>query len=128
MDRKPFPQCDVRPMGVPDLSAVVRLHQGAFDGYLTTILGNDFLKCFYSEFITGPEATAFVAVRECSVVGFVAGMTDPKAFYNRFYWKHFGRLGIDVLKGMIRDRRTYGTRWRQDSDSWVCNRRDTPLR
>jgi colanic acid biosynthesis glycosyl transferase WcaI len=70
-------------MAAGDVSAVVDVHMKAFPGFFLTFLGTGFLRELYRGIVTDPSGVAFVAESGASVVGFVAGTTEPAGFYKR---------------------------------------------
>lgn len=77
----------VRPMKRADLSTVVQVHLESFPNFFLSFLGSFFLRGVYSSILTESSGISFVAEGEGSVVGFVAGTTQPSYFYKRLIHK-----------------------------------------
>jgi ribosomal protein S18 acetylase RimI-like enzyme len=65
------------------LNAIVEIHLQAFAGFFLESLGPSFLKELYRGFISEPSGVCLVAVDGKTVVGFVAGTTQPERFFRR---------------------------------------------
>jgi ribosomal protein S18 acetylase RimI-like enzyme len=65
------------------LNTIVEIHLQAFAGFFLKSLGPSFLKELYRGFISEPSGVCLVAVDGKTVVGFVAGTTQPEKFFLR---------------------------------------------
>jgi ribosomal protein S18 acetylase RimI-like enzyme len=74
----------VRPATVADVPAVVRVHQGAFPGFMLTLLGPRFLQRLYRGFIFESSGVLLVAQQpDREIVGLLAGARMPAEFFGR---------------------------------------------
>lgn len=71
----------VRTASFSDLDSIVRVHQQAFKGFLTTMLGARFLKCYYRCVLEYTRPIFLVAERDGQILGFAAGFVNPPRFY-----------------------------------------------
>lgn len=65
-----------------DIQEVVKIHQGAFPGFLMTLLGPSFLYAYYKT-VLDYEGHIFLVVTDTKnkILGFVAGFAKPEKFY-----------------------------------------------
>ena len=93
----------VRPAGFGDLSAIVRIHVQAFDGFFLTQLGRLFLWEYYAAVCRYDRGILLVASSSASaaIEGFVAGFIDPPAFYRHLQCRRL-RLAFAALPALVR--------------------------
>lgn len=70
----------IRLASLPDVPAIVRLHQAEFKGLFLAEMGPRFLRHYYEAFLAHPEGIGHVADREGRVVGFVVGTLREAAY------------------------------------------------
>jgi ribosomal protein S18 acetylase RimI-like enzyme len=85
-----------------DLENVVALHYESFPDDFINMLGADFIRDFYSLFLTDKRAAAITIKRDGRLAGFVLGLVECGAFYadlkRRFFFRIAFRLAIAALK------------------------------
>ena len=97
------PSFVVREARSHDLSAIVRVHQAAFPGFLMTMLGPAFLRRYYQTVLDYPGNVFLVAVdSQAAVLGFVAGFCRPADFYRLFRKRKRGVMLAAALHVAIR--------------------------
>lgn len=64
-----------------DIAAIVAVHQRSFPNFFLTFLGPHFLRLFYEELQSDPQAVLLVAKRGRHVVGLVGGVQDESSFF-----------------------------------------------
>jgi ribosomal protein S18 acetylase RimI-like enzyme len=89
------------PMNLSHIDAVVAVHLAAFDGFTLSILGEGFLKEFYTGVLDDPTGMAFVILDQQNLVGFVAGSAQPNGFYRRLLYKRWWRFGVAALPAVL---------------------------
>jgi ribosomal protein S18 acetylase RimI-like enzyme len=93
---------EILPMTRDHLFEVARVHTASFKGFFLTLLGEPFLRVYYSSVLQYHKSIALVAVDEnLQVVGLAAGFKDPSEFYRHFrlYWV---RMLPAVVMGLLR--------------------------
>jgi ribosomal protein S18 acetylase RimI-like enzyme len=80
---------EVRKLEFHDLKRVAQLHADVFPDYFLTHLGQEMLQIFYSGFVDRDLMFSSVVVINGKIVGFVVGMADSQAFFDRFYSNYF---------------------------------------
>ncbi len=91
------------PMARLDLEQVVSVHLRSFPGFFLSELGPRFLLCLYEEILADPTGAAFVIRDEGSVLGFVAGTTEPRGFYKRLLIRRWPRFLFASMLPLIRN-------------------------
>ena len=79
---------------------IVHIHQDAFEDFFLTSLGEDFLKFYYSCFISSSDGYIICAVDEGKVLGFSAVAKEAKGFNTKLIRRNlidFIRWGLKVL-------------------------------
>jgi ribosomal protein S18 acetylase RimI-like enzyme len=92
----------IRAMREDECSEVVAIHLSVFQGFFLSFLGPAFLSLMYRAIIIDSSGIALVAQSEGSVVGFVAGTTQPTSFYKRLLRKHLLGFAWASIGGFIR--------------------------
>jgi ribosomal protein S18 acetylase RimI-like enzyme len=89
-----------------DLGRVVSVHVDAFDSFFLTSLGARFLELLYGAYLAHSSGILLVAggtdSRSSSIDGFVAGTTDPPAFYAWLRRSRGMALGLAATPALIR--------------------------
>ena len=70
---------DVRPLTSADLDFCAALHAQALPHGFFAELGGRFLRAYYATFLDSPHALGFTATVSGQPVGYLVGMTDPRA-------------------------------------------------
>jgi ribosomal protein S18 acetylase RimI-like enzyme len=84
-----------------DLSKIVSIHAEAFPNAFLTLLGSDFLAQYYSAVLTDAGGILLVASEQAKMVGFVAGILNPRKFYSEMR-SHATRYAVSVITGVLR--------------------------
>ncbi len=85
-----------------DLTAIVQVHLSAFhSGFTLSALGPKFLYKYYRQVLCFDEGLLLVAEVEGKIVGFVAGFTDPRRFYQTLA-RHKWQFAIPALRAIPR--------------------------
>jgi colanic acid biosynthesis glycosyl transferase WcaI len=91
--------CILDPFASAHVDQVVRLHMSAFSTSFLTLLGQGFLREFYSSFLLDPLGIGFVAVSETGdVLGAVVGPLDPRGFFGRLVRRRWWAFCVASLK------------------------------
>jgi ribosomal protein S18 acetylase RimI-like enzyme len=64
-----------------DIPEIVAIHVESFPGFFLSFLGPRFLRVLYESIVDHERGAAFVYLDNGEVAAFVAGVTDPSAFY-----------------------------------------------
>jgi ribosomal protein S18 acetylase RimI-like enzyme len=95
----------VRPARRVDIAPVVRLHRSAFPGQLTTTLGTEVIRDYYSSaFDPGSTMQLRVAEYDGEVAGFAATLMHPERFYAGYRRRRFKILAL-AMPSLIRSPR-----------------------
>jgi ribosomal protein S18 acetylase RimI-like enzyme len=121
-----------RDMTLGDLDGVAELHRHCFTGSISifTVLSDDVLKRYYTQFIEEPES--FAAILEEPGTGRIVGMTigtfNPN-IQRRFLQRYFFRFLWDVLRGLFVRTAVWKLLWRrlQKKDSMLLGGYDSIL-
>lgn len=103
----------IRKAYITDLNSIVSCHKSAFPLFFLTLLGPNFLRCFYSSFIESKDAGLLIALESDEIVGFAAYSTVPSIFFGRLkknrgialFWYSIPALvrhPVSVTKKLIR--------------------------
>jgi len=93
---------EARPATRTDLNRIVAIHQQAFVGFFLTELGPRFLRRYYDLVLRSPAGVLWVVEGEDgSPVGFVAGSSDPTAFYAELRDRKV-QFGLAMLPTLLR--------------------------
>jgi len=84
-----------------DIDQVVDIHLTSFIGFFLSFLGREFLTQLYSGIINDPNGIAYV-YEDQSIMGFVAGTTQPANFYRRLIIRRWWRFCLASLKPILR--------------------------
>jgi ribosomal protein S18 acetylase RimI-like enzyme len=100
----------IRPATSSDVDEIVAVHQAAFESFFLTSLGPRFLTRLYRGYLAHPSGLVLVATERSTVsgidgasqgrvdgdriAGFVAGTTEPEAFYGWLRRSQGVRLGL----------------------------------
>jgi ribosomal protein S18 acetylase RimI-like enzyme len=74
---------EMRQMEVGDVSSVVDVHLASFTGFFLSGMGAPFLRKLYLSVLKDRARIALVYESEGAVVGFVAGVTDPRDYFRK---------------------------------------------
>jgi len=88
----------VEVMTLEDVETVVAMHESEIPGGVLTELGPAFLVLFYQQVIKDPNARGYVVRKNNTVVGFIAGSSDPDTFFKVLFGRNWFRLGFILLK------------------------------
>lgn len=83
-----------------EVESIVSIHQNAFVGFFLTTLGTDFLRFYYSRFLSCSDAKILCAVENGRLVGFAALAVNSNGFNGRLVKKNlfsFALLSIKML-------------------------------
>ena len=83
-----------------DVDSIVSIHQDAFKGFFLTTLGPDFLRFYYSRFLTSSGAKILCAVEDDRLVGFAALAENCNGFNGKLVKNNlfsFALLSIKML-------------------------------
>lgn len=78
----------LRPMKATDIAEVVSIHMQSFPGFFLTFLGRGFLRLLYQCLQEAEEGVTLVVEEHGQVLGFVAGVTQQRKFYQRLIRQH----------------------------------------
>jgi len=93
----------IREASATDIPDIVDVHIQAFQGFLMTRLGKNFLKTYYEVALSYDNVLAFVACNENNKpVGFVVGYYDPRSFYSYFSTKK-KRIAWSMAGALLRN-------------------------
>jgi len=98
------PDLLTRPMTLADIDAVVRIHQGAFQGFFLTRMGPRFLRSYYRTVLDYAGSVALVVADSGlgEPLGFAVGFHEPHRFYALFRQRRL-RLLPAMLRAVIMD-------------------------
>lgn len=88
-------------MALTDVDAVADLHFREIPNGVLTELGPSFLSLFYRQVVCDPHARGYVIRKEDAVVGFIAGSSDPEAFFKGLFSRYFFPIGFIVLGKIV---------------------------
>lgn len=91
---------EIRQMDVGDLPSVVDVHLASFTGFFLSDMGVPFLRKVYLSVLADRTRIALVYASGGTVVGFVAGVTDPVDYFRRTLehsWLGFALASIPKL-------------------------------
>jgi len=71
----------LRAANLSDIGAIASVHEAAFAGFFLARMGRAFLCGYYRLVHEYPGGILFVSEADSGIDGFVAGFTDPSAFY-----------------------------------------------
>jgi ribosomal protein S18 acetylase RimI-like enzyme len=92
----------IRSAGADDLKAIVRVHLSAFfSGFTLSMLGPTFLHKYYRQVLSFDEGILLVAEIEGQIVGFIAGSTNPRRFYQALS-QHKWEFAVPALLAVLR--------------------------
>jgi ribosomal protein S18 acetylase RimI-like enzyme len=94
---------DIRPMRLFDVKDVVEIHLKSFPGFFLTFLGSRFLSEFYMGVLDDPTGLAYVIIDAGCVTGFVAGTSQPEAFYSRLLRRRWWRFAFSALIPVLKN-------------------------
>lgn len=93
---------EARPATADDLNRIVSIHQQAFVGFFLTELGPRFLRRYYDLVLRSPAGLLWVVEAEDGgPAGFVAGSSDPTAFYAELRGRKV-QFGLAMLPTLLR--------------------------
>lgn len=81
-----------------DIESIVSIHQDAFKGFFLTSLGPDFLRFYYSRFLTCADAKILCAIEDDRVVGFAALAENCKGFNGRLVKRNLFSFALIAIK------------------------------
>lgn len=81
-----------------DVNSIVHIHQDAFRDFFLTSLGTDFLRFYYSRFITSPDAKVLCALEGDRLVGFAAFAENCDGFNGRLVKRNLFSFALLSLK------------------------------
>ena len=100
---------DVRDASAGDIERIVEIHGSAFASFFLTSLGRRFLRRLYGGYLAHPSGVLLVAVEaspdavgDVRIEGFVAGTTDPAAFYGWLRRHHGLAMAVAALPALVR--------------------------
>lgn len=85
-------------MTLSDIEMVAAMHARAISSGILTELGPSFLTLFYRQVVSHRHARGYVVRKEGKVVAFIAGSTDPGAFFNDLFSRYFFQIGLIVVR------------------------------
>lgn len=91
----------IRRAEIRDLSWLVSIHSEAFPNAFLTLLGSAFLAQYYSAVLADDGGVLLVAIDQTGIVGFVAGILEPRRFYDGMR-SHVIRYAMSIVAGLIR--------------------------
>jgi ribosomal protein S18 acetylase RimI-like enzyme len=95
----------VRDATPDDIGRVVSVHIDAFNSFFLTSLGTRFLELLYRAYLAHPSGVLLVAGESdghsSSIGGFVAGTTDPPAFYAWLRRSRGMALGVAAAPALV---------------------------
>jgi ribosomal protein S18 acetylase RimI-like enzyme len=97
----------VREASPRDVDPVVAVHLAAFESFFLTSLGPRFLRHLYAGYVAHPSGILLLAdgggtSDDAPVAGFVAGTTDPAAFYGWLRRSHGPAMALAAAPALIR--------------------------
>ncbi len=93
----------IREASALDIPAIVDVHIKAFQGFLMTRLGKNFLTTYYKIALSYDNVLALVACEENDrPVGFVVGYYDPRSFYSFFSTKKIS-IALSMAGALLRN-------------------------
>jgi ribosomal protein S18 acetylase RimI-like enzyme len=91
------------PMSPEHVPAVVQTHLASFPGFFLSFLGPRFLSVFYAGICAAPEGICFVYLNSAGIpAGFVAGSSQPRAFYSRLLKREWLRFSLASVGAILR--------------------------
>ncbi len=84
-----------------DIREISRIHQSSFVGYFLHSFGEEFLRIYYANYLSGPEHVLLVAKAENKVIGFVAGTHDKTLLYRTLFNNNFFSIVKLTIKKFI---------------------------
>lgn len=84
------------------VGSVVIVHLESFPEFFLSFLGPKFLKTLYINIINSEFGTAFICTSNSEIIGFAAGVTNPKKFYRTMITRHFPGFGLAVLGAVLK--------------------------
>ena len=88
----------IRKAIVNDVDAIVAIHQQSFKDFFLTSLGENFLKLYYSTFITSGEGVVYCATKDNEVLGFSACSFISRGFNTSLIKKNLVKFSIEALR------------------------------
>jgi colanic acid biosynthesis glycosyl transferase WcaI len=85
-----------------DVSGIVVAHREAFPDFFLTLLGERFLRRFYSAMVRDPDALAFVGKIEGRIGGFAVGTLEPRAFFRKLLFREGLGFCLDATRALLR--------------------------
>ncbi len=89
-------------METADIGRVVGIHLASFPRFFLSFLGPRFLDIYYSSVCASPEGIVFVYEEPAgNPSGFVAGTSNPRAFYSKLLkrnWLRFSVASLDAIR------------------------------
>jgi glycosyltransferase involved in cell wall biosynthesis/ribosomal protein S18 acetylase RimI-like enzyme len=92
----------VRHARTEDAPQLARLHRNALPEAFLPSLGDRFLRRVYNALATDADAVTLVAEDGGTIVGFVAGVVSPTAFFRRFCVRHGIPAAAAALPALLR--------------------------
>ena len=95
----------VRAATPADLERIVAVHKAAFAGFFLTSLGDRFLRSLYGGYLQHPSGVLLVATDgapDGRITGFVAGTTDPPAFYGWLRRSRGPAMAVAAIPALVR--------------------------
>jgi len=102
----------VRPMWSADVESVVAVHLKAFPGFFLSSLGAAFLRELYQAIVADPSGIGYVYEQAGSILGFVAGTSQPLGFYRRLIGQRWWRFGLAAVMPVLRQPAIVPRLWR----------------
>jgi ribosomal protein S18 acetylase RimI-like enzyme len=101
---KPLPAWTLRPARESDCESIAALHLIAFPGFFISELGLRFATRLYRAFISETTGICLVAEdrTEGRLIGFVAGVMDPRYFFRRLRRGQGLAFALDALPALLR--------------------------
>ena len=96
---------DVRPLTPADLEFCAALHAEALPHGFFAELGRRFLRAYYATFLDSPNALGFAATVSGQPVGYLVGMTDPRAHTRWVLRRRGATLALHGAVGVARSPR-----------------------
>ena len=88
----------IRKAIVNDVDGIVAIHQQSFKDFFLTSLGENFLKLYYSTFITSGEGVVYCATKDNEVLGFSACSFISRGFNTSLIKKNLVKFSIEALR------------------------------
>lgn len=99
----------IRKLQTSDVADVVAVHLASFPGFFLSFLGPRFLSLLYSGICTAPEGIGFVYCGGADrPSGFVAGASDPRAFYSRLLKRDWLKFALAAFLPVLKKPSTLG--------------------